>query len=166
MFETLDGFLKLWEYEAASTQKVMDQLTDESLGQEITPENWTLGRIAWHTVCAIRIITSNTGLTFQAPDKDNAVPTSAKVIADQYREVSSAFAEAVETQWTDKELNVINDFYGEQQPNALFLQIVIHHQIHHRGQMTVLLRQAGLTVPGVYGPAKEEWAEIGMESPK
>lgn len=24
----------------------------------------------------------------------------------------------------------------------------------------------GLTVPGVYGPAKEEWAAAGMEAPK
>ena len=32
---------------------------------------------------------------------------------------------------------------------------LINHQNHHRGQMTVLMRQAGLTVPGVYGPAKK-----------
>jgi uncharacterized damage-inducible protein DinB len=28
--------------------------------------------------------------------------------------------------------------------------------------MTVLMRQAGLRVPGVYGPAEEEWGEMGM----
>ena len=43
---------------------------------------------------------------------------------------------------------------------------LINHQNHHRGQMTVLMRQAGLTVPGVYGPAKEEWATAGMEALK
>ncbi len=32
--------------------------------------------------------------------------------------------------------------------------------------MTVLMRQAGLTVPGIYGPSKEEWANLGMEAPK
>ena len=42
-------------------------------------------------------------------------------------------------------------------PNSIFLMTLINHQNHHRGQMTVLMRQAGLTVPGVYGPAKEEW---------
>ena len=31
--------------------------------------------------------------------------------------------------------------------------------------MTVLMRQAGLKVPGVYGPAREEWAEFGMQPP-
>jgi len=29
----------------------------------------------------------------------------------------------------------------------------------------VLMRQAGLRVPGVYGPAKEEWESYGMEPP-
>jgi uncharacterized damage-inducible protein DinB len=28
--------------------------------------------------------------------------------------------------------------------------------------MTVLMRQAGLPVPGLYGPSKEEWAAMGM----
>lgn len=32
--------------------------------------------------------------------------------------------------------------------------------------MTVLMRQAGLTVPGIYGLSKEEWANLGMEAPK
>ena len=32
------------------------------------------------------------------------------------------------------------------------------------GQMTVLLRQAGSSVPGVMGPAKEEWTQMGMEA--
>jgi len=43
---------------------------------------------------------------------------------------------------------------------------LIQHQNHHRGQMTVLMRQAGLTVPGIYGPAKEEWGNFGMEAPE
>jgi len=46
------------------------------------------------------------------------------------------------------------------------LSSLILHQAHHRGQMTVLMRQAGLAVPGIYGPAKEEWAAMGMAAPK
>ena len=39
-------------------------------------------------------------------------------------------------------------------PNSIFLMTLINHQNHHRGQMTVLMRQAGLTVPGVYIPQR------------
>lgn len=52
--------------------------------------------------------------------------------------------------------------YGEQWPKGLVLSILIAHQTHHRGQMTVLMRQAGLPVPGMYGPSKEEWAAMGL----
>jgi uncharacterized damage-inducible protein DinB len=32
--------------------------------------------------------------------------------------------------------------------------------------MTVLMRQAGLKVPGIYGPSREEWSQFGMPPQK
>jgi uncharacterized damage-inducible protein DinB len=52
--------------------------------------------------------------------------------------------------------------YGQTWKKGMILKMLNGHQIHHRGQMTVLMRQAGLKVPGVYGPSKEEWAAYGM----
>ncbi|MCI4170836.1 DinB family protein, partial [Bacillus spizizenii] len=77
---------------------------DESLKQEITSQNWTLGRIATHTVAAIRIITSNTDLTFHAPAEDYPVPASDQFIADSYHQASNAFVQALKNQWTDHTL--------------------------------------------------------------
>ena len=166
MFQTLDHFLSSWEFEAGATQKLLNNLTDESLKQEITPQNWTLGRIAWHTITAIHIISSNTNLAFEAPTKDFPVPTSAKFIADSYNQASNAFVQALKTQWTDLTMKECIEFIGQQMPNGSLLLFLIQHQTHHRGQMTVLMRQAGLTVPGIYGPSKEEWAKFGMEAPQ
>ena len=56
--------------------------------------------------------------------------------------------------------------YGMKWARGLTLQMLIVHQAHHRGQMTVLMRHAGLAVPGVYGPAREEWATHGMTAPE
>lgn len=165
MFQTLDHFFQSWEFEADATQKLLNSLTDESLTQEITSQHWTLGRIAWHTVAAIRIITSNTDLTFQAPAEDYPVPSSAQFIADSYHEASEAFVQALKKQWTDHTLQERINFIGQQLPNGSLLMFLIQHQAHHRGQMTVLMRQAGLTVPGIYGPAKEEWGKFGLEAP-
>ena len=39
---------------------------------------------------------------------------------------------------------------------------MVKHEVHHRAQMTVLMRQAGLAVPGIYGPAAEEWEAMGL----
>ena len=98
--------------------------------------------------------------------KDYPVPTSAKKIADEYRKVNAAFVETLQSKWTDKDLATINDFFGRSMPKSIFLMTLINHQNRHRGQMTVLMRQAALTVPGIYGPSKEEWAAAGMEAPK
>jgi len=166
MYQTLNGFFKSWEFEADGTQRLLNTLTDESLKQEITSENWTLGRIAWHTVAAIRIITSNSNLSFEGPTKDYPVPTSAQFIADSYSQVNNAFKQAVKINWTDQTLQEHINFFGQEMQISTLLMFLIQHQNHHRGQMTVLMRQAGLTVPGIYGPAKEEWANFGMEAPE
>ncbi|TQR15271.1 DinB family protein [Psychrobacillus vulpis] len=166
MFQSLDHFLRSWEFEAGATQKLLNSLNDESLKQEVTSQNWTLGRIAWHTVTAIHIITSNTNLTFEAPNKDFPVPTSAQFIADNYYQACNAFVKALKTQWTDLTMKEQIEFIGQQMPNGSLLLFLIQHQNHHRGQMTVLMRQAGLTVPGIYGPSKEEWAKFGMDAPQ
>lgn len=166
MFQTVEHFLQSWTFEAAATHKLLNHLTDESLNQAITSENWTLGRIAWHTVAAIRIITSNTNLSFEAPAQDFPVPTSAQLIADSYLQASQALVEALQTQWTDQTMKESIEFIGQQMPNGSLLLFLLQHQSHHRGQMTVLMRQAGLTVPGIYGPAKEEWAQFGLEAPQ
>jgi uncharacterized damage-inducible protein DinB len=45
-------------------------------------------------------------------------------------------------------------------PMVMILQSLIRHQIHHRGQMTILMREAHVVVPGVYGPSREESAAM------
>ena len=39
---------------------------------------------------------------------------------------------------------------------ADLLRMFLHDQIHHRGQLSVLLRMAGAKVPSIYGPSKDE----------
>jgi uncharacterized damage-inducible protein DinB len=41
-------------------------------------------------------------------------------------------------------------------PLMHFLWMVLHDQIHHRGQMTVYNRLAGGKVPFIYGPSADE----------
>jgi uncharacterized damage-inducible protein DinB len=53
--------------------------------------------------------------------------------------------------------------YGETWKNGFSLWVLIAHQAHHRAQMIVLMREAGLKVPGVYGPSKEEWESMHMQ---
>ncbi len=66
MFKTIEEFLINWGHESESTQKILDALTDKSLEQEVSPEDRTLGRIAWHIVTTLGEMMSRTGLDFEA----------------------------------------------------------------------------------------------------
>ena len=37
---------------------------------------------------------------------------------------------------------------------------ILMHQIHHRGQLSLMCRLAGGTPPGIYGPNREEMAAM------
>lgn len=166
MIHTLSEFDELWRRESASTQKIMDQLTDSSLECQVVPGNRTLGRVAWHIVTTIPEMMSRTGLEFTGVQPSDPVPRRAEDISRAYQQVAGMLLEQIRTKWTDSSLQVEDEMYGERWKRGESLTGLILHEIHHRGQMTVLLRQAGLKVPGVYGPALEEWADYGMQPPQ
>ncbi len=103
-----------------------------------------------------------TGLTFKTVESNSVVPTTAKEIVDAYKEASENLLATVKSNWDDQTLNVEDDMYGEMWKRGTTLAVIISHQIHHRAQLTVVMRLNGLKVPGVYGPSKEEWTSYGM----
>jgi uncharacterized damage-inducible protein DinB len=165
MFKTIEEFTAEWSNEAAGTQRLFDALTDASLSQRVGPHNRTLGRLASHLVTAPHEMLCRAGLSFESPIAYDHIPMSAKEIAQAYRTMEQSLLGALRTQWTDGKLTELSEMYGEQWPNGLTLRIMIQHEVHHRGQMTVLMRQAGLKPPGIYGPVLEDWEEWGMEAP-
>lgn len=165
MYTSLQSFIADYSYEAEGTQKLLDLLTDESLKQEVLPGYRTLGRLAWHIVTTVPEMLHRTGLKFDAPYKHTESPASAAEIASTYRTAVSSMLEAIRTQWTDETLLDEVNLFGDPWKNGFTLDAFVKHEIHHRGQLTILMRQAGLTIPGIYGPAKEEWAAMGMDAP-
>ncbi|MFL6555910.1 MAG: DinB family protein [Bacillus sp. (in: firmicutes)] len=165
MYTSIAEFIEEWNQEASPTQMVLDVLTDQSLQQEVSPDDRTLGRIAWHVVASTPAMLNEFGITVENVDNGATVPTSAKAIADTFRKVSADTINAVQQQWTDASLKETKNVYGMDMQRGVTLALLIKHIIHHRGQMTVLMRQAGVNVPGIYGPSREEWSQMGMEAP-
>jgi len=85
-------------------------------------------------------------------------------IAAVYSRYSEEILDLVKTKWTDKDLGDYIHMYGESWQKGKILSLLLHHEIHHRAQMTVLMRLLGIPVPGLYGPSKEEWSSMGMPS--
>jgi uncharacterized damage-inducible protein DinB len=166
MFRTINDFLEAWKYESEATLKVFDNLTDESLNQKVTDEGRTLGFIAWHITQTIGEMMSKTGLIFPDFDENTSVPKRISEITSEYEKLSKMLKDQIEESWKDEMLNDDLNMYGQVWKRANVLSSLIAHQTHHRGQMTVLMRQAGLKVPGVYGPSKEEWAAYGVPPQK
>jgi uncharacterized damage-inducible protein DinB len=165
MINSIRSFDHLWSSELEATQKMLKHLTTASLAQRIDAEGRTLGRIAWHIVLSIPDFTSRVGLAVEGPLEDAPVPATSKEIFAAYSIAAISLLEQIKKRWTDETLSVKDDMYGEQWTRGKSLQSLIMHQAHHRGQMTVLMRQAGLAVPGIYGPARQEWAAFGMAPP-
>lgn len=165
MIKRIEDFVATWRVETASTLRTLEALTDESLGQQITSDHRTIGRLAWHLVLTLHEMPLRAGLSFEGPDEQLSVPATAAAIVEAYTCTSQALLDAVQSSWKDADLLVMSDMYGDQWPNGLMLDILIRHEIHHRGQMTVLMRQAGLRVPDLYGPTIEQWAEYGEPAP-
>jgi len=165
MFLSVSTFLQVWEKEAELTQRILDALTDESLSQSVAAPDRTLGRIAWHLVTTIPEMIGRTGLMMETIPEDAPLPNAAKEILHNYRLVSNLLVTSIKNQWNDQTLLEKRDMYGETWTIGTTLSGLVDHQIHHRGQMTVLMRQAGLKVPGIYGPSREDWSQMGMEPP-
>jgi uncharacterized damage-inducible protein DinB len=81
-------------------------------------------------------------------------PESVKNSAD----LAAWYAERFQTQFekltnlSDEQLVRIIDFRGLfQLPAVTYLNFLMHHSIHHRGQLSMYLRPMGAKVPAMYG---------------
>ncbi len=166
MFVTIKDFVEYWKSLSDGTRKILNALTDESLAQSVAEDHRNIGRIAWHIVTTLPEMSKQTGLKLSGPKADAPLPKSAKEIKDGYDTAAKSLLEQIEKNWTDETLQSEDEMYGETWKRGLTLRILGDHEIHHRGQITVLMRQAGLKVPGVFGPAKEEWSQYGAPEPE
>lgn len=163
MFRSIEDFLATWRHEQDATHKLYAKLTDASLSQPVVEGGRTLGFIAWHTVQTLGEMMARVGLKVDAPAEHDPVPAHAAEIVAALDRASASLLEQIKTKWTDATLLEEDDMYGERWKRGTTLHALVAHHAHHRGQITVLMRQAGIAPSGVYGPAKEEWKAFGME---
>lgn len=162
MYRTISDFGQDWKVESEGTLRIFRAMTDASLDQRVSAERRSLGFLAWHIVTTIGEMGGRTGLKISGPAEHAPVPSSVAEIVQAFETASSSLQSAVTSEWNDASLSVMVDMYGEKWSRTTVLSALVKHQTHHRAQMTVLMRQAQLVVPGIYGPAREEWAQMGM----
>ena len=162
MYHKISDVISDWNFESETTIKLFNNLTDEVLNKKFNENVRTAGRLAWHITVTIPEMVQRTGLSFDAVDDKAPIPTTAKEICDKYKKVCDNMIEAIKKNWTDATLEEEVEMYGEMWKNGKTLSSLVKHQAHHRGELIVVMRLAGLKVVGPYGPSKEEWKNYGM----
>ena len=165
MFVHISDFLHIWKQEMENTQKILAVLTDESLNQPQHEHVRSVGRLAWHITTTIPEMFNKMGVDLGGPGENDPVPTKAADIVNAYTKHATGVIAEIST-WQDPHLQLEDDMYGQKWQRGLTLWIFLKHEIHHRGQLTILMRLAGRQIPGIYGPAQEEWAKFGMTAPE
>ena len=154
MYRTVEDFLADWRHSSKSTLKVIQAITDDKKDTAIVEGHNSLAWLAWHLVSTAGVFGQFAKLQVPAPGPEMPMPETMAEIADYYEKIMEAYEHEVPTLRDEQLLEEVPAFGGAM-PLGKLLRLVVDHQTHHRGQMTVLLRQAGLKVPPVMGPTKE-----------
>ena len=158
----IDTMLQELEQEAQTTRRVLERVPQEHLGWRPHPKSFSLGQLALH------IAQTPAGVAELAMQSTAAPPqftqaqaaTSAELIPALEQSVAKAksILAGVDDQTLMSSWRLVAD--GRElmvMPRvALLRAIMLNHWYHHRGQLTVYLRQLNIPVPSVYGPSADE----------
>jgi len=159
---TVNDILQQLEQEAPATRRVLQRLPDNRLQWKPHPKSMSLGQLALHVANIPGRIAEISTTSFDAstPIPRPEAASTAQVLEAfeasmvQARQVLRAMSDAeLSSPWRmmqgDRELWSI--------PRGAFLRsVMLNHWYHHRGQLTVYLRQNGVPLPAVYGDSADE----------
>jgi uncharacterized damage-inducible protein DinB len=145
------------EHEAKTTQRVILAIPPDNANYKPDEVSMSSLELAKHiAISELQIIRGAINGSF---DFSEQVPDSVKTPSD----VATWYAGEVEKVAAQlkvlppEKVSQVIDFRGfMQMPAVLFVNLAIHHSIHHRGQLSAHLRAAGGKVPSIYGPSYED----------
>ena len=139
---TVDDIVQELEQEAQATRRVLERVPGNQLGWKPHEKSMTLGQLAMHVANLPGAIAAVSTSSF---DVKTAIPRP-----DATSKMSDA---ELATPW--RMMNGGRELWSL--PRGAFLRsVMLNHWYHHRGQLTVYLRQTGAQVPAVYGDSADE----------
>ena len=158
-----DALLADFDHEMGKTRRLLERLPDDRLGWKPHEKSMSLGGLATH----ISHIPEWGGPILNQLVFDLAEAPPAAVEQTTCNGVLGAFdaARANTRAWMDKSDAEYNAVWTLKRDGhqvfsvprvAAFRSFVLHHIIHHRGQLSVYLRLVGVAVPAIYGPSADE----------
>lgn len=158
----IDGLLQELEQEAQTTRRVLERVPDNKLTWRPHAKARTLGELALHVATVPGAVAEiATEAQVQAPEFTDPSPKNAAELIPAL-DRSIATAKKVLGGMDDKTLTATwRLMRGDRELLAvprvgLLRSIMLNHWYHHRGQLSVYLRELGVPVPSIYGPSADE----------
>ena len=164
MYRKIEDFVEDWKSESSATLKIFSNISDKVKSHKIGENVRTLERLAWHITQTLTEMPARAGILETDYLENEPIPATFEDIIQSYRKHSDELVKIIADKWTDAGLTEKIEVYGQPWERRKVLSVLVLHQTHHRGQMTILMRLEQLPVPGIYGPSREEWSEFGMEA--
>ena len=158
----IDGLLQELEQEAQTTRRVLERVPEAHLSWKPHPKSMSLGQLALHvatTPGGVAEIASHS--LEQIPQFNQPSAASAAELVPAL-EASVARARALLGGMDDAAMAATWRLMdGDREVMAmprvgLLRAIMLNHWYHHRGQLSVYLRQLNVPVPSIYGPSADE----------
>lgn len=160
MYTNVQQFVGAYKHEAETTQKVLKALTAASLETRKTADDLSIRDLAWHIATGPGHMLHHEGFPFDPNSWQTPEGITAEELAGKFAEISSGVLAYAENNLGEADFMRDATWFGFTLPLGVWMNMIVNHEVHHRGQLSVLMRQAGLTVPSIYGPNKEETAEM------
>ncbi len=156
-------FLGAYEHEHNTTARVLRSYPEDKLDLKPHARCKTARELAWLIVKGKELTERalTTGFDWSAPPTPGAQPPATMdEIADELEKAHRRVV-AVVRGVRDEELSETVKFpIGPKKmgdvPKLEFIWMMLHDQIHHRGQFSIYLRMADAKVPSIYGPSADE----------
>jgi uncharacterized damage-inducible protein DinB len=158
----IEGLLQELTQEAQTTRRVLERVPADKLGWKPHEKSMSLGQLALHVATVPGNVAQITQQSpFPLPQFTQPSATSAAELVPAL-DASVATAREILRSMDDAALGKIwQAVDGEREVMALpvgavLRSIMLNHWYHHRGQLSVYLRQLGVAVPSIYGPSADE----------
>ncbi|HEY7441782.1 MAG TPA: DinB family protein [Vicinamibacterales bacterium] len=161
-----ESLLPEFDREMGLTRQLLERVPNDKANWKPHPKSFSLGDLSLHianlptwavsTMKQTELDVNPPGGPGFAPLKFESMTTTLKFLDDNVRATRSAIAGA-----TDGEMMVMWTFKNGgktifSMPRiAVLRSFVMNHMIHHRGQLTVYLRELDVPLPQIYGPTAD-----------
>jgi uncharacterized damage-inducible protein DinB len=159
----INGMLQELDQEAQTTRRVLERVPDNRLAWRPHEKARTLGELALHVAMVpggvAELVASPSPAqapTFTDPSPRSAselIPALDESIAKAKKLLGGMDDAALMSTWRlmrgERELFAVPRV-------ALLRSIMLNHWYHHRGQLSVYLRELDVPIPSIYGPSADE----------